>query len=140
MFGSKTTLWVVHIANHTQSALRAQKEGFICIGWTKIGDLAPYDSRDKMKAAYRKAFPDASDGHIRSSYGQVFRFAHEMDIGDPVVYPIKGSRDILVGEISGPYRWASDDQFLVASDYCNVRAVKWLRISSSDCFLTGRIA
>ena len=128
MFDSKTTLWVVHIANDTHSSLRAQKEGFICIGWTKIGDLAPYDSRDKMKAAYRKALPDASDGHIRSSYGQVFRFAHEMDIGDPVVYPIKGSRDILIGEISGPYRWASDDQLLVASDYCNVRNVKWLRL------------
>jgi restriction system protein len=127
MFENRTTLWVVHIANHEPTALRAQVEGFICIGWTKIRDLAPYHTRESMKAAYRNAFPDASDGSIRSSYGQVFRFAHEMEVGDPVVYPIKGSRDILIGEVAGPYRWAEDDQRLVENDYCNVRKVKWLK-------------
>lgn len=127
MFENKSNLWVVHISNHESSALRAQEKGFICIGWTKIGNLAPHDTRDKMKAAYRKGFPEASDGSIRSSYGQVFRFAHEMRVGDPVVYPIKGSRDILIGEIAGPYRWAEDDRELVENDYCNVRNVKWLK-------------
>jgi restriction system protein len=127
MFENKTSLWVVHISNHEPSALRAQEEGFICIGWTKIGNLAPHDTREKMKVAYRRGFPDASDGSIRSSYGQVFRFAHEMKLGDPVVYPIKGSRDILLGEIAGPYRWAEDDRRLVENDYCNVRKVKWLK-------------
>src|SRR5207244_2526988 len=102
-------------------ALRAQEEGFICIGWTKIGNLAPYDTREKMKAAYRKAFPEASEPTIRSSYGQVFRFAHEMELGDPIVYPIKGSRDILIGEVAGSYRWAADDRQLVENNYCNVR-------------------
>jgi hypothetical protein len=52
--------------------------------------------------AYRKAYPEASEGTIRSSYGQVFRFAHEMSVGDPVVYPIKNSRDILIGECAQP--------------------------------------
>ena len=127
MFENKSRLWVVHISNDEQSARRAQDDGFICIGWTKIGNLAPHDTRDKMKAAYRKGFPDATDAAIRSSYGQVFRFAHEMEVGDPVVYPIKGSRDILIGEIAGPYRWADDDAQLVAADYCNVRKVKWIK-------------
>src|SRR4029077_18415030 len=48
-------------------------------------------------------------------------------VGDPVVYPIKGSRDILIGEIAGPYRWAEDDRQLVENNYCNVRKVKWLK-------------
>lgn len=127
MFENRSSLWVVHIANHEASALRAQEEGFICIGWTKIGNLQPFDTRDKMKLAYRKAHPEASDGSIRASYGQVFRFAHEMEVGDPVVYPIKGSRDILIGEIAGPYRWAENDRKLVDNNYCNVRKVKWLK-------------
>jgi restriction system protein len=119
----------VHISNHEPSAVRAQdlKDGFICIGWTKIGSLAQYDTREKMEAAYRQAFPDASEGAIRASYGQVFRFAHEMEVGDPIVYPIKSSRDILIGEIAGPYRWAENDRELVDNNYCNVRKVKWLR-------------
>ncbi|MFL5240530.1 MAG: restriction endonuclease [Gemmataceae bacterium] len=127
MFENKTSLWVVHISNHEPSALRAQEEGFICIGWTKIGNLAPHDTRAKMKTAYRIGHPDASDASMYSSYGQVFRFAHEMEVGDPIVYPIKGSREILIGEIDGPYRWAADDQQLVENNYCNVRKVKWFK-------------
>ena len=80
-----------------------------------------------MKIAYRKAHPEASEPSIRGSYGQVFRFAHEMQVGDPVVYPIKGSRDILIGEIAGPYHWADDDRKLVENNYCNIRKVKWLK-------------
>ena len=127
MFEDKSRLWVVHISNDEASARRAQDEGFICIGWTRIGNLAPYDTREKMKAAYRNAFPESTDAQIRACYGQVFRFAHEMDIGDLVVYPIKRSRDILIGEIAGPYRWADDDKQLVENDYYNVHKVNWIK-------------
>lgn len=125
LFENKSVLWVVHISNDEAIAKRAQAEAFICIGWTRIGDLSDFDTRDKMKAAYRKAFPKASDASLRASYGQVYRFAHEMQVGDPVVYPIKGSRDILLGEIAGPYSWVVDDSQLVNNDYCNVRKVVW---------------
>src|SRR3954467_4095444 len=106
MFQNSNRLWVVHISNHPQIAIRAQQEGFICIGWTAAGDLGPHDKREKMKAAFKRGFPDWSDGSIHSSYGQVFRFAHEMKIGDAVVYPIKASRNLMIGQVSGPYRWA----------------------------------
>jgi len=127
MFENKSTIWVIHISNDDETARRAQEDGFICIGWTVIGNLTPYDTRDKMKAAYSRAFPNALKASIRASYGQCFRFAHEMQLGDPVIYPIKGDPDILIGAIEGPYRWASDDKQLVQADYCNVRKVKWLK-------------
>lgn len=56
------------------------EEGFICFDWTKIGNLARYDTREKMKTAYRKVFPAASEASVRASYGQVFRFAHEIAV------------------------------------------------------------
>lgn len=139
MFEPNSRLWVVHISNSPRIAARAQQEGFICIGWTRIGDLSPYNTREKMKAALQRAYPDWSAGSVSASYGQIFRFAHEMKPGDPVVYPIKGSRDIMIGRIKGPYRWAGDDPDLLASDYSNVRPVEWLktvpRIAFSDAAL-----
>lgn len=139
MFENASRLWVVHISNHAKIAARAQREGFVCIGWTRIGDLTPHDTRDKMKAAMHRAFPDWSSGSVSSSYGQVFRFAHEMKVGDPIVYPVKGSREIMIGQIAGPYRWASDDRELMENDYANVRQVKWIktvvRIAFSDAAL-----
>jgi restriction system protein len=50
-----------------------------------------------------------------------------MEVGDPVIYPVKGSREIMIGAITGPYRWANDDRELFENDYCNVRPVKWLK-------------
>lgn len=117
MFETASRLWVVHISNNAKIAARCQREDFVCIGWTRIGDLAPHDSREKMKAAMHRAYPDWSNGSVNASYGQVFRFAHEMKVGDPVVYPVKGSREIMVGQITGPYRWAADDRELVDNDY-----------------------
>jgi len=48
-----------------------------------------------------------------------------MQKGDWIVYPIKGSREILVGQISGPYRWEGQDKELLAADYANLRPVAW---------------
>jgi len=127
MSDATNRVWVVHISNNAEIALRAKHEGFICVGWTAIGDLTSLDTRDKMKAAIRAAFPKWSDAHVRSSYGQAFRFAHEMRIGEKVVYPIKGSRDLMIGDVAGPYRWAADDQELYKGDYCNVRKVTWIK-------------
>ncbi|MBX3362766.1 MAG: hypothetical protein KF705_15185 [Phycisphaeraceae bacterium] len=139
MFDNASRLWVIHISNHAKIANRAQTEGFVCIGWTRIGNLAPHDTREKMKSAMCRAFPDWSTGSVNSSYGQVFRFAQEMQVGDPIVYPVKGSREIMIGQIAGSYRWAGDDRELVDNDYCNVRPVKWLktvpRIAFSDAAL-----
>lgn len=125
MFEKSDRLWVIHISNNKHLAERAQQEGFMCIGWTRIGDLSPYDTPEKLKAAYERAFPNKSMASVRSSYNQVFKFAHEMEIGEPVVYPIKASRDVLIGQITGPYQW-SDDPELREGDYCNIRKVEWL--------------
>lgn len=125
MFENAARLWVVHISNNKRFAERAQRENFMCIGWTRIGDLRPYDTPEKLKAAYEKAFPNKSAASVRSSYGQVYRFAHEMEVGEPVVYPIKGSSDVLIGRIAGPYEW-SDDPDLREGDYCNIRKVEWI--------------
>lgn len=126
MFENANRLWVVHISNNAKLAERARNEGFMCIGWTKIGDLTKLDTRESLKAAYERAFPTKSAAHVRSSYGQVFNFAHEMEVGEPVVYPIKGGRDVMIGRIAGPYQW-SDDPELRADDYCNIRKVEWLK-------------
>ncbi|MGP1346265.1 MAG: restriction endonuclease [Phycisphaerales bacterium] len=124
-FDNADRLWVVHISNNKRLAERAQREGFMCIGWTRIGDLRPYDTPEKLKAAYERAFPNKSAASVRSSYTQVYKFAHEMEVGEPVVYPIKGSSDVMIGRIAGPYEW-SDDPELREGDYNNVREVEWL--------------
>ncbi|MCI0742431.1 MAG: hypothetical protein L0Y72_25645 [Gemmataceae bacterium] len=154
MFETKNRLWVVHIADEEPGARRARGRLHLHRLDENRQPCALRHAREDQ-AAYHKAYPDAlsfpspagrgvrGEG-IRSSYGQVFRFAHEMEIGDPVIYPIKGSRDILIGEITGRYRWADDDRHLVENDYCNVHKVRWqkrlLRIVSKITLRSSLLA
>src|ERR1051326_3296224 len=96
MFEKASHLWVLHISNHEETARRAQLEGFVCIGWTKMGDLSKLPTRDAVKAAMRRAYPNWGVATINSAHGQPFRFAHEMKVRDPLVYPVKGSREIMI--------------------------------------------
>ena len=134
MFEGKETLWVIHIGNNDRIALRAREEKFLCIGWTLIGDLSPYNSRDKMRNAMERAFPTAKPATIRSSYGQVYRFAHKMEVGDPVVLPIKPTGEIAIGKIAGEYHFATEDKDLVENDYSNIRPVDWIKIVPRTVF------
>lgn len=124
-FPGADTLWVVHIGNDDRIALRAREEGFVCIGWTEIGDLSPYDTRDKMKEAMERAYPSLKPKSISSSYGQAYRFAHEIKEGDPVVFPIRPTSEIAIGRIAGPYQWSPDPD-LIANECNNFRPVQWL--------------
>lgn len=125
MLDKTKKLWVVHISNNARLAERAQQEGFICIGWSKLGDVSSFDSFPKMRKHFAKMNPTKSKNSVGNSAGQVYRFAHEMQLGDAVVYPIKSGRDVMIGEIAGDYEW-SDDPELIAGDYNNIRKVNWL--------------
>lgn len=127
-------LWVVHIGNSDSIALRALKEGFICIGWTDMGDLSLYDTREKMRAAMERTFPAWKPKKVSSSYGQPFRFVHEMDIDDLVVFPVRPTSEIAVGRVVGLYKRATDDPELVENDYENMRPVEWLKVVPRTTF------
>ena len=128
------TLWVVHIGNDDHIALRALDEGFICIGWTKMGSLARYDTRPKMRKAMEAAYPTWKPKTVSSSYGQTYRFAHVMKVGDPIIFPVRPTGEIAIGRIASEYRWIGDDPDLVASNYNNVRQIEWLKVVPRTTF------
>ena len=132
-FADAETLWVVHIGNDDRVALRAVDEGFVAIGWSALGDLSDHGTRPTMRAAFEAAHPEMKPKSVSSSYGQPYRFAHEMAEGDPVVLPVKPTGEIAVGRVSGPYR-RSDDAGLVAADHPHVRPVEWLAVVPRTAF------
>lgn len=127
-------LWVVHIGNDDRIALRAREEGFVAIGWEEMGDLSQFATREEMRSAMEKTYPSWKTKTISSCYGQTFRFAHEMQVDDLVVLPVRPTSEIAIGRVSGPYRWGKDDADLVATGYPNVRAVDWLEMVPRTVF------
>ena len=115
------TLWVVKGGRGGIREERFRSRSVIGIGWGEVGDLSRYPDRDALRAAYRGAHPDRSEGHVRTQATQLWAFGHRMQIGDLVVVPYLGQPMIAIGEITGPYRWVPDGE----ADMPHVRKVTW---------------
>ena len=115
------TLWVVKGGRGGIREERFLARSVIGIGWGEVADLSQYPDRDALRAAYRGAHPDRSDGHVATQAAQLWAFAHRMQIGDVVVVPFLGQPDIAIGEIAGPYTWTPDGD----PDMPHTRAVTW---------------
>jgi len=133
-FEGRQTLWVLHMGNDQETALQARDKGFVAIGWSKLGDLARFKTREALKEAMAKTWPEWKPKTVSSCYGQVWRFASEIKVGDPVVLPIKATREIAIGRVSGQYRFSGEGSDLFARDYANVRDVEWLKVVPRTVF------
>ena len=120
---------------HTKDDNLFLKENVIALGWQQIGDLsliAP--DREAFKEKYIAAYPDAKKGSIPTGVGMLFRFCHEVQIGDYIIYPSKIDRMINIGEVTGDYMYVPD-----SSEYVQQRSVKWLKHIPRMSFSQGAL-
>jgi restriction system protein len=112
-------LWGIHI-RHGRGDDLFLKHRQIAIGWEEVGDLHKLEStREAFKNKVAQVYP--GEKHVINSASQLFRFVHEMKVGDGVVYRSKEDRKINVGTITGDYKFdAAETGF-----YPNRRAVQW---------------
>lgn len=93
----------------------------------------------RTRAAFREAFSRADrqmkPGSIAIQAGQLYRFVHEIKIGDGVVYPRKLDRSLRFGEIVGDYVHDPEG----APAYPHRRAVRWSGQISRDAFSQGAL-
>jgi restriction system protein len=96
--------------------------GEIAIGWNAMTDLTTLTpTRDAFKAEFQRVYPNAKPGAVSTMAGQPYRFVHEIQIGDAVAYPSKKDREIHLGVVTGPYRWAGAN-----ASYPHRRSATWL--------------
>ena len=131
MADTEKKIWGIH----TQDEGLFLKDDKIAIGWKEIGNLKDIPAnRDDFKEKYIQVFPDAKKGSIPTSVGMLYRFCHEVQIGDYVVYPSKSDRMINIGEVTGDYTYAAD-----AHEYVQQRDVKWLKHIPRTYFSQGAL-
>ena len=129
-------MWGVH-GGRTGDANTLFVQGkCIALGWAKMGDLGKMPAtREAFKAAMAKHFPGRKAGAIPVDAGQLFRFAHEVKIGDIVVYPSKANRHIYIGRVTGPYVYDSSGE----TSYPHRRPVEWLKDFPRTQFSQGAL-
>lgn len=91
--------------------------------------------REAFKKAVAESYPESKPGAIPNNAGQLFRFVHEMAVGDVAVYPSKRDRQVHLGRVEGPYRYDSSHE----TAYPHLRPVKWLRALPRTHFSQGAL-
>lgn len=120
---------------HTQDDKLFLNGNKIALGWPAFGDLSKIEaSREAFKSHYITAYPAAKKGSISTSSGMLFRFIHEMQIGDYVIFPSKSDRKINIGIIEGNYTYVPS-----ATEYVQQRTVKWIKHLPRTFFSQGAL-
>ena len=110
---------------HTYDEALFLKDDKMAIGWKEIGNLREIPAnRDDFK----------SKGAVATCAGMLYRFCHEVQMGDYVVYPSKSDRMINIGEITGDYEFVPD-----AHEYVQQRNVMWLKHIPRTSFSQGAL-
>jgi len=115
------TIWGIHGGKDGDADELFLKKECVALGWPELGDLGTIaPDRDAFKAAVASVYPAAKPGAIPNHAGQLFRFVHEMQIGDLVVYSSRRDRQVHIGVVAGPYHYDASN-----TSYPNCRPVKW---------------
>ena len=100
-----------------------------------MGDLSAIaPDREAFRQTYVAAYPDSKKGSIATSSGMLYRFVHEMQTGDYVVFPSKTDRMVNIGIVEGEYRYVPD-----AVEYVQQRRVKWIKHLPRTSFSQGAL-
>lgn len=121
---SDSTLWGIHAGKTGDADTLFLQRNHIGIGWHVVGDLSRFAAdREDFKRALAQAYPQKKQGAIPVDAGQLYRFVHEMRVGDLVAYPSKRDRQIHIGRVTGDYRY----DLTFDPGYPNLRPVTWLK-------------
>lgn len=120
---------------HTQDDRLFLRDNKIAIGWRSFGNLSKVEAtREAFKEHYAEVYTDAKKGSIPTSSGMLYRFIHEIQIGDYVVFPSKSDRMINIGIVQGEYTYVES-----AYEYVQQRDVKWIKHIPRTAFSQGAL-
>jgi restriction system protein len=126
-------LWGVHAGKLGAAEDLFLQESVIAIAWEELGDLGKLQhAREAFLERYREVYGRTlKERAVSASAGQVYRFVHDVRIGDLIVFR---ARTILhLGTVAGPYTYTA------SSDYPHRRAVNWLSSIGTDAVSKGAL-
>lgn len=133
---AEATIWGIHAGKTGDAESLFLKRNNIAIGWSRIGDLSKLSAnKEAFKEAVAKAYPDYKPGAIPVAAGQLYRFVHDMKVGDIVAYPCKADRQIHLGRIESAYRYEPSGE----EGYPNRRSTTWLKSVPRTSFSQGAL-
>jgi restriction system protein len=110
----------------------------VAIGWSAIGDLSRFSSRDLLATAYKKTYPDDPPRRVGMTVSQLWRFCREIRKDDTVFVHSHGML-IGIAKVVGDYEFIWSNSPLRTKfhspyfddDYPHIRSVHWISLSGA---------
>jgi MoxR-like ATPase len=116
---SSTRVWAIGAGVGASEWPEFLENGQIAIGWSDLGDLRQYESRDAIAEAMKRVYNRESEPTNNSL--ACFEFCHTMAIDDEVFVKQGRNRVLGHGRVVGDYAFDT-----TRPDFPNVRRVEWL--------------
>jgi restriction system protein len=114
--------WLIKAGREGVSADSFVAQGKVAIGWNALKDFPTSGDWEAFKAEVKKGLPPEYNEHrVGSAAGQLWSFIRAISVGDFVITPVKRTRKVLVGRVSGDYKY--DPTF--DEDLPRTRSVTW---------------
>ena len=118
------TLWVIRAGAHGERVDFDLHNNVAAIGWEELNeDLRNYADRDQIQNALAAMYPDQKVNTIRTWKSILWRFVHDISIGDLVAMPIKNRAVIFFGTVAGDYNFNPE----FPSNSRHNRPVNWIK-------------
>lgn len=120
------TFWVVRAGDGGRYISEFEAGEFVGIGF-HAGNVAGL-TRKQIQEHLREVNPGKKE-RIAGDAGMLFRFANVIEIGDMIVTPDGATRELLFGEVIGPYQYV---EIPLVGEFHQTRKVRWIARHSRD--------
>jgi len=120
--------WVVRAGIKGSAHEYFAKKQAIVLVEPGLGDLSRLEpSREAFYKAYRAIKPDETRTGTAGIGGKFFRFVHEMQVHDVVIYPVLHTGEVHIGRLVGRYVYRPSDR-----EFPHQRRVEWIGAVAKD--------
>lgn len=127
------SIWRIHAEAKMDGIF--MHDSIVAIGFSKFTDPTKLKaSKEEFIKKYAESYPNASKASVSACASTIYRFVHEVQLGDYVVFPSKSDRMVNIGIIEG------ECAYNPSSDYPIQRKVKWLKHLPRTLFSNAALA
>jgi restriction system protein len=116
-------VWLIRAGRHGEHEDKFLMENRVYVTWNKLDvDLMKVPDRQALMNVLAERYTADKTPKLRNNASQIWPFVHDMKKGDWVVLPLKTTRSIQIGEITGDYVYEAAGP----APYYHWRPVKWI--------------
>ena len=116
-------VWVIRAGRMGENEEFALKNGVYSIGFNHERSVTDFSEYESLRDYIHRQGDDWSLQQAASQASQLWRFAHELNVGETIVLPSKRAKVVAVGKIAGDYVYMPSDY---EAPLPHTRKVEWM--------------